>query len=123
MAYATTTELAEYLGIDIADLPDDADRLLDRASDFIDYVTLSEIDTEDEGEEEAARKATCAQVEFWLIIDEQVSITGPAKSFSIGNFSMEFGSADGDTTLSQFSTRAYQYLFDAGLMSRGVAMI
>ena len=123
MAYATTAELADYLGIDAADLPDDAERLLDRASDFIDYVTLSEIDTDDEDEEEAARKATCAQVEFWLTMDEDISITGPAKSFQIGNFRMEYGDAEGDTTLSQFSQRAYQYLFNVGLMSRSVPMI
>src|SRR5690606_36807711 len=61
MAYATESDLADYLGVSLADLPPDADRLLKRASEDIDYWTLGRA-----MQCEATKLAACAQVEMWL---------------------------------------------------------
>ena len=117
MAYATTTELAEYLGVQVADLPDDADRLLERASEMIDYYTLNKIDEEDA---EVAKKATMAQYEWWAEFDE----FGSQQFFdemTIGPFTARNrsgGNRQGGAP--ELAPRARRFLFLEGLMYRGV---
>lgn len=118
MAYATTTELADYLGMDEEELPDDADRLLDRASEMIDYYTLDRIDEDDADHEKAAEKSVSAQVEYWMSTDEDVDISEMPGNFSIGSFSM--GTASESEKLPELSSRAKRYLMLAGLMHAGV---
>lgn len=76
MAYATKAELASYLNVNEADLPDDAERLLDRASELIDETVVAVYDTDDEDVQAALRDATAAQVEFWIEVGEEHDITG-----------------------------------------------
>lgn len=99
--------------------PPEAERLLKRASEAIDALTLGRIDPNNPEHLEAAQKATCAQVERMLELGENMEVTGRPKSFSIGNFSMDFGSGGG---FSELAPRARQYLFLAGLLYRGVGM-
>ena len=122
MAYATTTELAEYLGLDETDLPDDADRLLDRASEMIDYYTLNRIDEEDEDKAEAAKKATVAQVEWWIEFGDELGLTAVFNQISIGNFSAQTGGGQQESQISKLAPRAKQELFKAGLLNRGVSL-
>lgn len=70
-AYATSQELAEYLHED--EPPEDAERLLERASEVVDGLLIGAIyDTDDDdmptsnAVRETLRKATCAQVDYWL---------------------------------------------------------
>ena len=120
MAYATTTELAEYLGLDETDLPDDAERLLDRASEMIDYYTLNKIDTDKELHEQAAKKATVAQVEWWIELGDELGLTAVFNQISIGNFSAQTGGQQQESQISKLAPRAKQELFKAGLLNRGV---
>jgi len=79
VAYATTTELAAYLG-DV--IPDQAERLLDRASDLIDahirapYAADANGDPTDTDDIAACTAATCAQVEYWASVGEDHDIEG-----------------------------------------------
>lgn len=118
MAYATEADLAEYLGVSEADLPTDAGRLLERASEAVDYITRGKIDPENAEHSEAAKKATCAQVELWLQTEGIGELPGTIKSFSLGKFSMDFGEAG----MPDVASRAKQYLFLAGLLYRGVCV-
>src|SRR5690606_25303032 len=85
MAYATESDLADYLGVSLADLPPDADRLLKRASEDIDYWTLGRA-----MQCEATKLAACAQVEMWLEVGEETDIRGALASFSIGSWSATY---------------------------------
>lgn len=116
MAYATEADLAEYLGVSEADLPTDAGRLLERASEAVDYLTLGRIDPGNAQHAEAAKKATCAQVESWLETEEVGDKQGTVKRFTIGRFSMDFG----EQGVPQVAPRARRYLLLAGLLYRGV---
>jgi len=116
MAYATPQDLAEYLAVDPTQLPADVERLLERASEAVDYLTLGRVDPSNPEHLEAARKATCAQVEAWMQTDEVGDKQGPVKSFTIGRFSMDFGEAGVPTV----APRARRYLLLAGLLYRGV---
>lgn len=119
MAYATTTELADYLGVQEADLPDDADRLLDRASETIDYYTLNRIDESVTSEADAAKKATMAQYEWWSQFDEFMT-SNFLSSVSIGPYSAGISPSEGGSTIPDLAPRAKRYLFLEGLMYKGV---
>ena len=123
MAYATTTELADYLYIDEADLPDDAERLLDRASELVDYVTLERIDETDTEEAEAAKKATMAQYEWWAESGDELGVTSSFDSISIGEFSVSnYAGSEGAVKPGGLAPRAAQYLQLAGLLYGGVGI-
>lgn len=117
MAYATEADLVEYLGVSEADLPTDAGRLLERASEDIDYWTLGRAT-----QSEATKLAACAQVEMWLEFGEESSIRGPLQSFTLGRWSATYGSGSGGSGPRDLAPRARRYLFTAGLLYRGVAM-
>lgn len=117
MAYAAEADLAEYLGVSEADLPTDAGRLLERASEDIDYWTLGRAT-----QSEATKLAACAQVEMWLEVGEESSIRGPLQSFTLGRWSATYGSGSGGSGPRDLAPRARRYLFAAGLLYRGVAM-
>jgi len=112
MAYATLTELAEYLGVDEADLPDDAERLLERASEMMDYYTLNKIEAG-----ETASKAVCAQVEQWVEVGSEGIVQ--VQGVTIGPFQAQFGAGQ-NRMLPELANRAKQYLILEGLLYRGV---
>ena len=123
MAYATEQDLADYLGVDIQDLPADAERLLERASEDIDYYTLERIDAENAEHLDAAKKAVCAQVEMWIEVGEETDIRGALASFSIGRWSATYASGSNGGGPPKLAPRARRYLLVAGLLYRGVAMV
>jgi len=118
MPYATPQDLAEYLGTDPSQLPADVERLLERASELVDYLTLGCVDPSNPEHLEAVKKATCAQVEAWMQTDEVGDKQGTVKRFTIGRFSMDFG----EQGVPQVAPRARRYLLLAGLLYRGVQM-
>ena len=122
MFYATEEQLAKYLGKDVEDLPDDAERLLDRASEMIDYYTLNKIDTDKELHEQAAKKATVAQVEWWIELGDELGLTAVFNQISIGYFSAQTGGGQQESQISKLAPRAKQELFKAGLLNRGVSL-
>ena len=123
MAYATTTELATYLFVDESDLPDDADRLLQRASELMDYITLNRIDTDNTAQATAAEKAVCAQYEWWAESGDELGLAGKVNSISLGEFSYSAGNeSTNKTRVSTVAPRAMQYLFLEGLLYKGVSM-
>jgi hypothetical protein len=122
MAYATTTELAEYLGTDESSLPEDVPRLLERASELINYITGNRVDVSITEHEEAARKATCAQYEWWAEVGDELGLMSQISSMSIAEFSFSGGSSQ-QSKLKTVAKRAEQYLYLAGLLYRGVELV
>lgn len=123
MAYATTQQLADYLGVELVDLPADASRLLDRASEDIDFQTLNRASDKfaDGGAVYVAaiQKATCAQVEYWITDGESVSIGPALKSYRMSKYAAEYADAGGPPRL---APRARQFLLLTGLLYRGVSL-
>ena len=116
LAHATLGELEEWIN---ATPPANADRLLLRASDLIDFaVTTSFAIDEDTGlatdEEEcgyaaALRDATCAQVEQWIMSGEVNDIDGMAgQQVTVGGMSV--------TRPKRIAPRSIQLLNMAGLL-------
>ncbi|WP_267244352.1 hypothetical protein [Streptomyces sp. PR69] len=94
--YATTTQLAEYLG---AAPPTNAARLLLRASELLDadFLKVAVYDVDENGlptdplVAAAFRNAVCAQVEFWQEAGEETDISGPLQGVTIGSVSLQYG--------------------------------
>ena len=120
MAYATTTELAEYLGIEEADLPDDADKKLDKIAVLLDYRTLNKIDEDDVDQAEAAKQATFYQYDWWAETGGESGLMSQFDSLSIGEFSIS-GGRDG-MDIPELAPRAKQVLFLEGLLYKGVSI-
>lgn len=112
-SYATLEDLKEYLALTDADFPSDINRLLLRSSEFLDYATKNRL-----RDGEVAKQATCAQVEFWLTLDESTDILGNIKSFSISKFSLDYG----EYGLPTLAPRAKRILSRHGLLYRGVGV-
>ena len=113
MAYATPDQLQEYLGAESA-LPQDAGRLLERASELIEFaVRPSESAVADTEVAAVLSKAACAQVEFWIVTDESHAILAPQAGYSVGSLSTHEAPA-------QLAPRARMLLATAGLMRRRV---
>lgn len=123
MAYATRDDLQTYVGAGVT-LPDEAeaDRLLARASEVVDEAALGRVNPTDPVHAAAARKAVCAQVEYWLQQDETVDVTGQVASYSIGSLSISYGSGGRESRAGGLAPRARRHLLLAGLLYRGVGV-
>jgi len=81
-AYATTSQLADWLGESATALPDDAARLLERASETVEgycyagYAADRDGNPTDPDERAFLADAACAQVEFWMLVSEQHGVAG-----------------------------------------------
>lgn len=114
--YATRVDLSRYLSPDVA-VPDDADRLLARASERVDDFVLAGFTLAPDGlaADTAVRvalsDAACAQVEFWMEVGEEHDIDGIRGGVSVPGVSY-----DSPPTL---APRARSTLARVGLMNVG----
>ena len=120
-AYATAAELAVFMG---AETPEDADRLLQRASELIDdYTRTAQYAVDDDGlptdEDDIAafRDSTCAQVEFWTAGDEEDDVLGPVQGIILGGLQVQYGAGDNRISPLELAPRAARILRSAGLCS------
>ena len=113
LPFATVDDLLDYLGLpDASTLPGDISRMLFRASELIYRKTRHMTDTTDKKAE--VIQATCAQIEYWLQIDETSDITGPLGPMKIEDFSF-------NSKFGKLGPRCKEILIDAGLMYKGVS--
>jgi hypothetical protein len=108
--FVTTNEVQTWVG-DLITLPQDIDRLILRASELIRRKTYHRTDDTDRVED--VKNATCAQVEYWLQIDEASDITGPLGPMKIKDFSF-------NSKFTVLAPRAKDLLLDAGLLYKGI---
>lgn len=130
MAYATSEQLGIYLSGDEetpAVVPEDAARLLVRASELVDdYIVTAvyDVDSSDAPTDAkvitALAEATCAQVEFWITGDEEDDILGPVQGVSVAGLQMQYGAGENRATPMYLAPRAARVLRKAGLMSASV---
>lgn len=120
--YAEVADLQAYVAPDVT-VPADAARLLERASELIDEATrggaagtwtdpLPDPLTDNQL---AVRKATCAQVEFWLSFGEDHDVEGVRGGVQVGAVRI-------DQLPNDLAVRARRYLRRAGLLSALVAV-
>jgi hypothetical protein len=121
VAYATPTQLRTYLGG--AKLPDDALRMLERATEIIDEILVGVVYSVDasgnptnDDDEAALADAVCAQVEWWIETDDEFGLASQFSSVSIGNVSLvRANSATKGATANRVAPRALGHLRVRGL--------
>lgn len=125
-AYASTTQLAEHLG---EAPPDDAARLLGRASQAVDRLLLTAVyDVDDDGlptdpaVAAALAEATCAQVEWWGEVGDSAG-TGAVTALAgaqIGSVKLPGGGGGAAAGgVPEYAPDAVSALRRAGLLQRG----
>jgi hypothetical protein len=122
MAYATAADLLAYAGSEL-ELPssEEQDRLLARASELVDAITLDRVDAEDDEHVEGARDAVCAQVEWWLSAGEDTELGMNVQGYSVGSLSLTYGQGNRAQDV-KLAPRARRHLFLAGLLDRRVGV-
>lgn len=116
MSYTTVVGISEYMSVDEEDLPNDINRMIDRASDLIDYYSLGKIDETDSRHIEVAKKATNAQVEYWLNTNDELNIMHVFQGLQAGGDI----SIDREGKLEELAPRARQALLLGGLLNKSV---
>lgn len=126
MAYATRAALSTWVGTSQT-LPTDTeqDRLLERASQDIDLLLITAVYDVDSGGNptdsdvaEALSDATCAQVEWWLEIGDEMGAASAWDDVAIGSVRLGRGNGSGGDGASTppVAPRAAQRLQLAGLL-------
>ncbi|WEH40797.1 hypothetical protein [Streptomyces sp. AM 2-1-1] len=113
--YATTTDLAAYLG---AAPPVEAGRLLERASELLDadFLLTAIYDVDCAGRPThplvtaGFRDAVCAQVEFWGEVGEETDISGPLQGAQIGSVNLQFGAGANRASPSYYAPKLVRAL-------------
>ena len=119
--YAELSDLAAYLGVAVGTLPATSTRSLTRASELVQQAMFENYDSNNADHVEAAKLATCAQVEYWGVVDESIVIGGGVQSFKVGDVTMDFGQtqvARGETN--SLCQRSIAYLSQQFLLYRGL---
>ena len=118
--YAEQTDWAEHLTptYTIPDSPEnEAERLLDRASELIDFVTRGRAETAYTGgtadQKDKLIKATVFQCEYWLEVGEEHDVTGLRGTLIGGRVQVQH-------LPGKLGPRPARYLMDAGLLYSGV---
>jgi hypothetical protein len=97
----------------------DVDRMLDRASEIVDQVVIpNAVDVDDADHMEAAKKAACAIVEYWLEVGEQESIIGQVAEYQVGSVRVRYNKDSKPSC--DLPARARRHLLTAGLLYAGV---
>lgn len=120
--YATAAELATYLGLDTP--PEDADRLLLRASEALDGALMASVyAVDDQGypsadqQREAVANAACAIVEWWQETGDELGANAQWTSVSAGSVSLSGGKAGASQVRpGALPPRAAGYLQRSGLL-------
>lgn len=122
--YANQVDVAQYMGLDQNQLPEDIVRLVDRASDVIqDATKLANPDPSSAQDTTALKQATCAQVEYWInVTGEEQDQEGSIAQARLGRsgrvfYANQFARGTGGGVL---APRARRYLWQQGLLYRGI---
>ena len=118
MAYASKSEFAEYSGIPYDSQPDNINRLLERASELLDYYTAGNYSPANAAHVAAMQLAVCQQVEMWLEQGgDSEDVIGSVQGYRIGSVSVSRAEQAPAPVL---APRARRTLLPLGLLYMGV---
>jgi len=124
--YATPEDVAEYMGIEVASLPSDIDLLITKASRMVNMQIYMVYDSSKDSHVEAAKLATCDQVQYWTIVGVNTATESEAyESVKIGSLSIKNANSGGSSPAGKVLTlqnSARMYLERVGLLFRGVKL-
>lgn len=119
MAYATLTDLINFMGVSQDALPTNVQTLLNRANDIIEGKISRNYNPKREKHVNAAKNAVCAQTQFWIDNNVSPSSDGSVTGYSLGDLSMSYD-ANSRKAASSICPLAKDYLNDAYLLYLGL---
>lgn len=116
--YATKTDLAEYMGKEVNELPSGVEILIRRASEIICMSMRDNYNKDNEEHVEAAKLSVCAQCQNW--IENEVSAISDKNitSYSLGELSITY--SDVDKYPSNLCNASIKYLNYKHLLYKGM---
>lgn len=117
MSYASVADLTAYLANSPYTVPDapEAQRLLDRADELINYATFGRAELDPTAAQEISlKRASCQQVEYWLEVGEEHDVLGLRGSLQGGRMQIQ-------RMPGALGQRALRTLISAGLLWQGAA--
>lgn len=122
--YATKEQYADYTGLDLSSLPSDIDSKLKRASRLITMIISGYSET-NENHIEATMLATCSQVEFWYLNQDNTLTPNDFTELELGDFRIKKGTSMKELPtgmgVNYVNDFAKGFLLRAGLLYRGVS--
>lgn len=123
--YATPTQVATFMGIDIGDLPSDIATIISRSSELINQYIYMKYDSTNDSHVEAAMLATCAQSQYYTEVGLDITYSMDAfDSIKLGSFQAKKspGGPGSQNTSKFLIENARRYLERVGLLFRGVKL-
>jgi len=117
MSYTNVNSLVEYLSVGEEDLPDDIDRMIDRATELVEEVCMGRIDKDKDRHLEVLEKAVNAQIEYWIEVGDELGVMYAFDKATIGSVSISQ-----DKKLPVLSPRTKRVLLTNGLLNKGIKM-
>ena len=116
--YATSADLAAYMGINEEELPKGINIMLRRASELVGIAMRNNYNPEYESHVEAAKLATCSQCQNWIETNVSPVSNGNVSSYSLGELSITY--SDVAKYSNKLCTSAVRYLNVKHLLYKGL---
>lgn len=121
--YATKSDVAEYIGQTVDDLPNDIEVYISRASEMVCIAIRKNYNPNNAEHVEAAMLATCAQCKEWIDRGSTTVVDSDIASYSIGDLSVTYATNNSESTTAKTSTLnsdAIRYLNYKHLLYKGM---
>ena len=113
--FITPSELATYLG---TEAPSNAGTLIARASELVYMAIKHRYNPDRVGHLEAAKMATCAQVQDWIEREASAISSDNVTSYSLGSLSVSY--ANDDIYRNKMCLMSVRYLHSQCLLYKGL---
>jgi hypothetical protein len=115
--YATSAEVAAYMGIAENELPTNVNVLIKRASEIITIGMRGNYDSTNADHIEVVKLATCAQIQDWIEREVSAVANQNIQSYSLGSLSMTY--ASNDSNRNKLCITSARYLNTYHLLYKG----
>lgn len=116
--YATSADVAEYMGKTVEELPTGIEIIVKRANELIHMAMRENYNPKDEEHVELAKKAACAQCQHWIETELSPVSDNNIQSYSLGELSVTY--SDVEKLSNKLCSFAMRYLNYKHLLYKGM---
>ena len=117
--YATSEDVAVYMGKKPEEMPEGIGVLVKRANELIHIAMRGNYNPNNNDHAEAAKLAVCAQCQHWIETDLSPVSDSNIQSYSLGELSITYASIDANCS-NKLCTTAMRYLNVRHLLFKGM---
>lgn len=117
--YATSADVAEYMGKKPEEMPEGIGILVKRANELIHFAIRGNYNQNNDDHVEAAKLAACAQCQHWIESELSPVSDSNIQSYSLGELSITYANVDMRCS-NKLCTTAARYLNVRHLLFKGM---